>query len=62
MNKIRPLRMHQKNVLVFFQATQFEFLRELLETPYLKICYPNNIFFFTIAQRNGVLLIQRKTW
>lgn len=45
----------------FLQATQFEFLRELLETPYLKISYSDNIWVFTIAKRNGALLIQCKT-
>lgn len=52
----------RKMLRFFFQATKFEFLRELLETLYLKICYLNNIWVFTIAQRNGVLLIQCKTW
>lgn len=68
MSKVRPLRMGPSKApqkcFGFFQAAQFEFLRELLETPYLKISYPKNIWFFTVTKKKkkGVLLIQCKTW
>lgn len=50
-----------QNCFGFFQATQLESLRELPETLHLKNSYPNNIWFFTLEKKNGVLFIQCKT-
>lgn len=55
---MRPLRMGPSKApqkcFGFFQAAQFEFLRELLETPYLKISYLKNIWFFTVTKKKKV--------